>query len=100
MQVAKGLVQFCTKCVMVRNSFDSRGLDKSERNYSASHLEFLSLNWAVTEKLFVCTHNNPLTYVLTTAKLDATGHPWLASLAAYDFDIVYRPGRSNANYLD
>ena len=45
----------------------------------------------------VFTDNNPLTYVLTTAKLDETGHRWLASLAAYDFDIVYRPGQSNVD---
>jgi hypothetical protein len=35
--------------------------------------------------------------VLTSAKLDATGHRWLASLAAFHFDIRYRPGRNNAN---
>ena len=33
--------------------------------------------------------------MLTTAKLDATGHRWLAALAAYDFDIQYRPGSTN-----
>ena len=29
----------------------------------------------------VYTDNNPLTYVLTTAKLDAMGHRWVAGLA-------------------
>lgn len=43
----------------------------------------------------VRTDNNPLTYVLTTAKLNATGHRWLAALATYDFTIQYRPGRQN-----
>ena len=43
------------------------------------------------------TDNNPLTYVLTTAKLDATGHRWLAALAAYDFDIHYKPGVNNTD---
>ena len=28
----------------------------------------------------VYTDNNPLTYVLTNAKLDATGHHWVAGL--------------------
>ena len=87
-------------------SFGSRGLNKSEKNYSAHRLEFLALKWAVTEKFHdylygntftVFTDNNPLTYVLTSAKLDATGHRWLAALAAYDFDIVYRPGKNNAD---
>ena len=43
------------------------------------------------------TDNNPLTYVLSTAKLDATGHRWLAALAAYNLEIKYRPGEANVN---
>ena len=43
------------------------------------------------------TDNNPLTYVLTTAKLDATGHRWLAELSLYDFSIKYRPGLKNGD---
>lgn len=46
-------------------------------------------------KFTVRTDNNPLTYVLTSAKLNATGHRWLEALATYDFDIQYRPGRHN-----
>lgn len=46
-------------------------------------LEFLALKWAVVDKLrdylygamfVVKNNNNPLTYLLSTAKLDATGH--------------------------
>ena len=89
-------------------SFASRGLSKSERNYPAHKLEFLALKWAVTEKFrdylyghcfTVYTDNNPLTYVLSTARLDATGHRWLAALASFDFDIKYRPGSCNADAL-
>ena len=43
------------------------------------------------------TDNNPLTYVLTSAKLDATGHHWLVELSLYDFSIKYRPGLKNAD---
>ena len=87
-------------------AYASRGLSKSEKNYPAHKLEFLALKWAVTEKFQdylgtkefrVVTDNNPLTYVLTSAKLDATSHRWVAALAAYSFDIVYRPGRNNAD---
>jgi len=86
-------------------AYASRSLKPSEKNYPAHKLEFLALKWAVTEKfhdyLYGCkftvlTDNNPLTYVQTTAKLDATGHRWMASLASYDFKIRYRSGRSNA----
>ena len=38
-----------------------------------------------------------MTYVLTTAKLDATGHRWLAELSLYDFSIKYRPGLKNGD---
>ena len=85
-------------------AYASRGLSKTERNYPAHKMEFLALKWSITDKfhdyLFghqfrVVTDNNPLTYVLTSAKLDSTGHRWLSALGAYDFDIVYRPGKSN-----
>lgn len=87
-------------------AFASRGLSNSERNYHIHQLEFLALKWAVVDKyhdylygakFVVRTDNNPLTYVLTTAKLNATGHRWLASLASYEFDIQYRPGKANVD---
>ena len=85
-------------------AYASRGLSKSEANYPAHKLEFLALKWAVTEKFAdylygakfqVLTDNNPLTYILTTAKLDATGQRWLAALVNFDFDIKYKPGKNN-----
>ena len=88
-------------------SYASRGLQAAEKNYPAHKLEFLALKWAVTEKFHeylygqkhfqVRTDNNPLTYVMTTAKLDATGHRWLQSLSNYNFEIVYKPGVSNVD---
>jgi hypothetical protein len=45
----------------------------------------------------VFTDNNPLTYVLTSAKVDATGHRWIAALSAYNFTITYKPGKFNAD---
>ena len=41
------------------------------------------------------TDNNLLTYVLTTAKLDATWQQWVASLANYNFRIFYKSGKLN-----
>lgn len=40
------------------------------------------------------TDNNPLTYVTTTAKLDAMSHRWLASLSNYNFKLNYKTGKS------
>jgi hypothetical protein len=34
-----------------------------------------------------------MTYVLITAKLDVTGHRWVAALAAFNFNILFRPGK-------
>lgn len=85
-------------------AYASRGLSKSNQNYPTHKLEFLALKWAVCEKfhdyLYGCeftvlTDNNPLTYVLTSAKLDAAGHRWLATLSTYRFNIKYRAGHAN-----
>ena len=83
----------------------SRSVTKTESNYPAHKLEFLVLKWAICEKFHeylygntpfeVYTDNNPLTYVLTTAKLDACGQRWVAKLANYNFTIQYRSGQSN-----
>ena len=85
-------------------AYASRTLSASERNYPADKLEFLALKWAITDqfheylyggKFEVYTDNNPLTYILTTAKLDATGQRWVSRLADYNFSLHYRSGKSN-----
>lgn len=85
-------------------AYASRKLSAAERHYPIHQLEFLALKWAVVDKFHdylygakftVRTDNNPLTYVLTSAKLSATGHRWLAALATYDFSLRYKPGRHN-----
>ena len=45
----------------------------------------------------VYTDNNPLTYVLTSAKLNATGLRWVGELADFNFEIRYRPGKLNVD---
>ena len=85
-------------------AYASRVLSHTEVKYPARKLEFLALKWAVTDrfheylyegKFEVYTDNNPLTYILTTAKLDATGQCWVASLANYDFKLFYKSGQTN-----
>ena len=87
-------------------AYASRTLNKAERNYDAHKLEFLALKWAITDRFHeylygptfdVFTDNNPLTYILTTAKLDAMGHRWVASLDPYDFALHYKPGKLNTD---
>ena len=87
-------------------AYASRSLNKAEHHYDTHKLEFLALKWAVTERFHkylyggefdVFTDNNLLTYILTTAKLDATGQRWVAALSIYNFQIYYRSGKKNAN---
>ena len=86
-------------------AYASRSVSKAESHYPAHKLEFLALKWAVCEKfheylygsnLFeVYTDNNPLTYVLSSAKLDACGQRWVAKLANYNITVKYKCGLSN-----
>lgn len=43
----------------------------------------------------VLTDNNPLTHILTSAKLDDIGQRWTSALGQYNFDIFYRAGLKN-----
>ena len=77
---------------------------QSERNYDAHKLGFLALKWSVTERFHeylygghfeVYTDNNPLTYILTTTKLDTTRQRWVPGLANYNFKIFYGSRKLN-----
>ena len=85
-------------------AYASRSLNKAESHYPVHKLEFLTLKWAVVKKFHkylygltfdVYTDNNPLTYILTTTKLDAASHCWVASLANYNFRLHYWAGKTN-----
>ena len=90
-------------------AYGSRTLTRSERNYHmlSGKLEFLAMKWAIVDHFRdylyypppfqVFTDNNPLTYVLTTAKLNATALRWVGELADFKFSIQYRPGKSNGD---
>ena len=78
--------------------YASGSLSKTEHRNPAHKLEFLALKWTIIEQFneylysnnFVMyMDNNPLTYVLTSAKLNTTDHCWIASLANYNFALNY-----------
>ena len=63
----------------------------------------MALKWSVCNKFkdyllgskfTVFTDNNPLCYI-KSSKLGAVQILWLSKLALYDFDIIYRTGKSN-----
>ena len=75
-----------------------RSLTKIESHYPTHKLECLAPKLVVVKKFHkylygstfnVYTDNNPLTYILTTAKLDAASHCWVASLANYNFWLYH-----------
>lgn len=84
----------------------SRSLTKAEKNYSTFKLEFLALKWAIMEKFHdylssstfvVITDNNPLTYILSSAKLEATGQRWVSQLNDFNFSVTCRPGSKHTD---
>lgn len=86
-------------------AYGSRTLSAPERNYHLhpGKIEFLAMKCAICERFrdylyyapsfVVYTDNNPLTSVLTTAKINATMMTWVAELADFRFSIKYRPGK-------
>ena len=86
-------------------AYGSQALSMHEKNYHSTKLEFLALKWAIMEHFkeyllyqpfLVKTDNNPLTYIMSTPNLDATGHHWVSTLAKYDFWLEYQKGQDNA----
>ena len=64
-------------------AFGTWAITTHEKNYHSTKLEFLALKWAIMEHFkeyllyqpfLVRTDNNPLTYIMPTPNLDATGH--------------------------
>ena len=80
-----------------------RPSEKSMWDYSLAKIELMALKWSVCDKFkdyllgskfTVFTDNNPLCYI-KSSKLGAAQIHRLSEFALYDFDIVYRSGKSN-----
>ena len=85
----------------------SRIMTETEQRYHSNKQEFLALKWAVTEQFHeylspygknrnefvVRTNNNPLTYIFSSANLDAARQRWVAQLASYNFALEYQKGK-------
>ena len=84
-------------------------MNETEQRYHLNKQEFFALKWAVTEQFdeylspygknrnefVVHTDNNPLTYIFSSANLDAAGQRWVAHLASYNFSLEYQKGKDN-----
>ena len=90
-------------------AYASHVMNETEQRYHSNKQEFLALKWAVTEQFHeylspygknsnefvVGTDNNPLTYIFSSANLDAAGQCWVAHLASYNFSLEYQKGKDN-----
>ena len=86
-----------------------RVMNETEQRYHSNKQEFLALKWAITEQFheylspygknrdefLVHTDNNPLTYIFSSANLDAAGQRWVARLTSYNFSLEYQKGKDN-----
>ena len=84
-------------------------MNETEQRYHSNKQEFLALKWAITEQFHeylspygknrnefvVHTDSNPLTYIFSSANLDAAGQRWVACLASYNFSLEYQKGKDN-----
>ena len=57
--------------------------------------EYLSPYGKNRNEFVVCTDNNPLTYIFSSANLNAAGQRWVACLARYNFSLEYQKGKDN-----
>ena len=47
------------------------------------------------QPFLVKTDNSPLTYIMMTPNLDATGYQWVGALAQFNFEPKYQKGCDN-----
>ena len=96
------LYQTCEDGTDAVIAYASRSLSKAESHYPAQKLEFLALRWVVVKEFHeylygssfdVYMDNNPLTHVLTTAKLDAASHVGLPAWPATTSGCTTKPER-------
>ena len=90
-------------------AYASHVMNKTKQRYHSNKQEFLTLKWAVTEQFHeyllpygknrnefvVHTDNNLLTYIFSSANLDAAGQCWEAHLTSYNFSLEYQKGKDN-----
>ena len=90
-------------------AYASHVMNETEQMYHFNKQEFLALKWVVTEQFYeylspygknrnefvVHTSNNPLTYIFSSANLDAAGQCWIARLTSYNFSLEYQKGKDN-----
>ena len=84
-------------------AYGGRSLTKAERNWSASDIECLAVIEGIREhrtylsnnEFIVYTDHKPLQYLMTHKGTTGRLARWSLELQGYNFQIVYKPGKSN-----
>ena len=84
-------------------AYASRQLKPHEKNYVTHDLELLAIVFALKiwrhyllgERFELFTDHQSLKYLFTQKDLNLRQPRWLEFFAAYDFEIIYTPGKAN-----
>lgn len=84
-------------------AFLSKALNPVERNYPAYDKELLAIikatehwrSYLITQRFDVYTDHMPLRYLHTKDKIPRRHLDYLDWLSLFDFDVHYKPGRTN-----
>jgi hypothetical protein len=85
--------------------YGSRLMEPAETRYSAYEKEFLAViyfthiyrRYLIGKRFYIYTDHQALKYILSNPDPHHRVARWLLKLQDYDFDIIYRPGKANAN---
>ncbi|KAL4089039.1 hypothetical protein QTP88_024117 [Uroleucon formosanum] len=86
-------------------AYVSRTLNKAEKNYNTTEKELLAIVWAVKQfrpylfgrRFTVVTDYKPMTWLFNVKDPGARLVRWRLQLEEHDYEISYKPGRSNSN---
>ena len=86
-------------------AFASRKFNKAERNYSTVERELAAIVWGIKyfrpylygKPFKVVSDHKPLKWIMNVKDPGSRLMRWRLQLAEYDFEVIYKPGKQNAN---
>lgn len=85
-------------------TFLSRTLSKTEESYAANEKEMLAIIWSLgslrnylygSRRVKIFTDHQPLTFALSNKNTNAKMKRWKSILEEYNYELKYKPGKSN-----